>query len=298
MGFELRHLRAFAQLARTRHFGVAAEQLGVTQPALSQSIRTLEEALGVVLLDRRPRRVELTAAGEIFLAEAEAVLAQAARAEQAARRAGRGQAGVVEIAYVGSAAFSPVFAPIFGSFRAAHPDVTLHLTQMPSLLQLERVAQSSLDCGFVRPPVGALPPGLVARVLTREALLLALPADHKLARPEPCALAELASQKFIQYQPQANTGLHAQVASLCREAGFEPAIAQIVPQVATMLCLVRAGLGVALVPASMRALGLDGVAYRALTEPAAVTELHLVGRHPEPSAAAAAFFRHAARHQQ
>jgi DNA-binding transcriptional LysR family regulator len=281
--------------AITRHFGIAAEQLSVSQPALSQSIRALEEGLGVVLLDRRSRRVKLTAAGEIFLPEAQAVLAQAARAVQAARRAGRGEAGVVEIAYVGSAPFSPVFARIFGSFREANPGITLHLTQMPSLLQLDRIAQAGLDFGFIRAPVGELVPGLIARVLTREALLLALPAGHALARAEPCALAALADQKFIQYQPQANTGLHAQVAALCRQAGFEPAIAQIVPQVATMLCLVRAGLGVAIVPESMRALGLDGLSYRALTEPEAVTELHLVGRYPEPSAAAAGFFRHALR---
>ena len=126
-------------VAETRHFGAAAERLGITQPALSQTIKSLEEALGVVLLDRRPRHLALTDAGEIFLAEAIATIAQADRAERIGQRSGRGQVGLVEIGYVGSAPFSPVFRRIIGSFREKFPGLSLRMTQLPSLVQMDRI---------------------------------------------------------------------------------------------------------------------------------------------------------------
>jgi DNA-binding transcriptional LysR family regulator len=159
MPFELRHLRAFVHLAETKHFGVTAERLGITQPALSQTIKGLEEALGVVLLDRRSRRISLTDAGEIFLAEAIATMVQADRAERIGKRTGRGQAGLVEIGYVGSAPFSPVFGRIISSFREKFVGLSLRMTQLPSMVQMDRIAQSSLDFGFVRTPLGGAAAG-------------------------------------------------------------------------------------------------------------------------------------------
>lgn len=293
MSFELRHLRAFLRLAETRHFGLAAEALGVSQPALSQTIRALEDIVGTALLDRRQRRVTLTAAGSLFLPEAVAALEQAELALRTARRAGRGEAGLVEIGYVGSVAFSPLFAAIIRDFRAANPATTLRLTQLPSTVQLERIAQSSLDCGFLRTPLPALPRGLVDRVLARERLVAVIPAGHRHAQAGACALAEFAAEPFIQYQSQAGGGLFGLVAALCEAAGFVPRVAQTVPQIATMICLVRAGLGIAVVPETMTGLALDGVAYVPLTDAGARTELHLVGRHPEAEPAIRAFVGHA-----
>jgi len=292
MSFELRHLRAFVLLAETKHFGLAAEQLGITQSALSQTIKSLEDSLGATLIDRRPRRLALTDAGEIFLDEAVATIIQADRTENIGKRAGRGQAGLVEIGYVGSVPFSPVFSRIIGSFREKFAGITLRMTQTPSMKQVEQIAQSSLDCGFVRSPLGALPPGVISRPLDRERLLMALPATHALANTTTCALRQFSGDPFIQYQPQANAGLHGLVTGLCREAGFEPMIAQVVPQVATMICLVQAGLGVALVPASMSGMGLHGVVYRQIESADAVTELCLIARYPEPGPAVKMFFRH------
>lgn len=291
MGFELRHLRAFVQLAGTRHFGLAAEALGITQPALSQTIKALEDWLGVRLFDRGQRRVTLTAAGSLFLTEARRTLEQAGRAEHVGRRAGRGQAGLVETGYVGSAAFSPVFAGIIGGFREANPEIVLRLTQLPSVVLVERIAQGSLDCGFLRTPLPALPRGLFTRMLARETLVVAVPEAHRMASAARCRIVDLADESFIQYQPQPGAGLHHLVAGLCHAAGFEPRIAQTVPQVATMICLVRAGLGIALVPETMAGMALDGVIYLPLADEAAETELHLAGRHPEPSPAARAFLR-------
>jgi DNA-binding transcriptional LysR family regulator len=295
MSFELRHLRAFLLLAETRHFGVAAERLGITQPALSQAIKSLEDMLGVTLLDRRPRRLSLTDAGEVFLVEAAATVAQAARAQNIGKRAGRGQAGLVDIGYVGSAPFSPVFSRIISSFRENFPDITLRMTQLPSLVQLDRIAQSSLDCGFVRTPMGAAPPGVITRVLDHERILMALPAAHPLAAADACVLRDFAGEYFIQYQPQQSAGLHGLVTGLCRAAGFEPLVAQVVPQVATMICLVQAGLGVALVPATMRGLAIPGVVYREIDSAAAATELCLIARYPETSPSVRSFFAHATR---
>jgi DNA-binding transcriptional LysR family regulator len=293
MPFDLRHLKAFVMVAQTLHFGVAAARLGITQPALSQSIKGLEDALGVALLDRRPRHLALTGAGTLFLTEAVATLAQAARAEQVGRRAGRGQAGLIEIGYVGSAPFSPVFSRIIFSFRESFPSITLRLTQLPSLLQIAQIANSSLDCGFVRTPAGPPPPGVISRVLARERMLIALPAGHPQAAATCCALRDFAGAPFIQYQPQASAGLHGLVTGLCRAAGFEPQVAQIVPQVATMLCLVQAGLGVALVPATMNGLAIGGVVYREIDQPEAVTALCLIARYPETSPSVRSFWRHA-----
>ena len=189
MPFELRHLRAFVHLAETKHFGVTAERLGITQPALSQTIKGLEEALGVVLLDRRSRRISLTDAGEIFLAEAIATMVQADRAERIGKRTGRGQAELVEIGYVGSAPFSPVFGRIISSFREKFVGLSLRMTQLPSMVQMDRIAQSSLDFGFVRTPLAPPPPG----VITRNARLAAIGSLFRYAalrHPEHAAAIE------------------------------------------------------------------------------------------------------------
>jgi DNA-binding transcriptional LysR family regulator len=288
-------LRAFVVLAGTRHFGAAAQALGLTQPALSQSIKALEAGLGVTLLDRRPRRLALTGAGEMFLPEAQAAVAQADRAEAAARRAARGQAGLVELGYTGSVPFSPVFTRLIARLRAEAPDITLRMTQLPAAVQLERIAGLALDAGFVRSPVGTVPPGLVCRELAQERLLLALPAGHHLAGSAPLAFGACAGEGFIQYLPQPQGGLHGLVAGLAQEAGFVPRVTQIVPQVATMLCLVQAGLGVALVPESVSALGLPGISFRPLAAPTAQTALCLIFRHPEPAAPVATVCRLALR---
>jgi DNA-binding transcriptional LysR family regulator len=111
-------------------------------------------------------------------------------------------------------------------------------------------------------------------------------------------LGDFRGENFIQYQPQDSAGLHGLVTGLCRAAGFTPVIAQVVPQVATMICLVRAGLGVALVPETMRGMAITGVIFRDIDSADAVTELRLVARYPETSPAVRCFFEHATRHDK
>jgi DNA-binding transcriptional LysR family regulator len=236
---ELRHLRYFIAVAEEGHITRAAARLGIQQPPLSQQIRALETEVGVTLLTRMPRGVELTEAGRVFLGEARAVLAQMAHAVDAAQRTARGEQGQLAIGFTGSAAFHPLIPAVVRAFRE----------------------QS-------RVPVGDTT-GLVIEPLLDEPMLLALPAHHPLLRGgkrKRIALAELAEETFILYRRPTGPGLYDAIIAACRTAGFSPHIGQEAPRMVSTLSFVAAGLGVSIVPESMRRLNTEGIAYLALSD--------------------------------
>lgn len=284
MRIELRHWQAFATAAQMLHFSAAAERLDITQPALSQLIRTLEQALGTTLFDRKRRRPVLTEAGHLLLPEALATLAQAARASRIGEQAGRETIRLLNTGYVGSAAFHPLFSALINAVAAARPTIRLALGQLPATEQLEKLSDHRLDLGIARSPLPALDPALAVRPLARERLVMALPAAHPRALDERITLADFADEAFIQFVAQPGGGLRVLVASACRAAGFEPRIAHTVPQIATMLSLVGAGLGVALVPETMTRLSMQGVLYRPLRDEV-ITELCLLHRRADTAPA-------------
>ena len=264
---ELRHLRYFAAVAETRHFGRAAERLHLAQPALSQAIRQLEGELGTPLFVRTTRQVSLTPAGEFLQEEARRVLGAVDDSVRGVRRIAEGRSGLVRVAFTGTAAFTEL-PRMARALKQALPEVALevHADQLTPV-QTERLLDGSLDIGVLRPPVTG--EGLELRTITVEPLVLAVPADHRLAIEPVVSVTDLRTEGFVLYADAASAVNDALQRS-CAEAGFAPRKEHEAPGTAPLLALVAAGLGVSLVPASVRAVPLAGVVFRDVTDAATI----------------------------
>jgi len=258
---ELRHLRYFLVVADELNFTRAAARLGMSQPPLSQQIRDLEAEIAVPLFDRGPQGVVLTEAGRAFQKEARATIEQAERAKQFARRAGQGASGMLRIGITTTANFNPVPPEMIRGFRTRYPDVAITIDEGRSIRLVERLLTDELDVVFVRPSP-ALPDGLKLHLCASEAMVAALPAGHTLAKQHCIALADLAEESFILLGKSVCMSFHDAVIAACRQAGFAPIIGQQVARITSIVDLVAAGLGVALVPRSISKIAIDGVVYR------------------------------------
>ncbi|MUL67592.1 LysR family transcriptional regulator [Mycobacterium sp. CBMA 234] len=271
---ELRHLRYFVAVADTCHFGRAAEQLHVAQPALSYAIRQLEGELDATLFNRTTRQVSLTAAGEFFAAEAVRILAGVDDAERGVRRIARGRGGLLRLGLTGTAAFShlPRIARVI---KGELPAVALEIqADLLTPAQCDGLRSGALDLGVLRPPpVGA---DIDMVTIDVEPLVLAVSVDHRLAVEPVVSLTDLRSEPFIAYAGR-DSAVNDAVLRSCRAAGFVPHREHAAPGTAVLLALVAAGLGVAVVPESVRALPLDGVVFRDLVDGGTV-ELALAWR--------------------
>ncbi|MFC0401431.1 LysR substrate-binding domain-containing protein [Paraburkholderia rhizosphaerae] len=288
---DLRRIRYFVVLAETLHFGRAALALNIAQPPLSQQIRVLEQELGARLFERSNRRVELTPAGKALLPEARALLAQAERTSTVAARAQRGEIGELRVGLTGSAAFTVVIPRLILSYRQRFPGVRLRIEELTTREQLAALLEQRLDVAIVRSVLAPdLPPTLRATCLLEDSLVVALPAQHRLAGvARPLPISTLAEEPFVMYPRESGTGVYDQIITLCRQAGFAPTVAQEAHAMATILGLVAAGLGVAVVPESLRSVGANGVVYRPIKEKGARSALWLVLWTRQHSAQAAAF---------
>jgi DNA-binding transcriptional LysR family regulator len=291
---DLRHLKSFAALAEELHFGRAAARLGISQPPLSQQILALERELGVALLQRTSRRVGLTEAGRLFLVEARGILARVEHAVAVARRAGRGEIGELRIGFTASAPLMESVPRTIRAFRDARPEVHLLLQELPTRRQVEALVERRLDIGFLRVPGGipALPAGLLAVELDRDELVAYLRSDHPLAQGEPderIDVAALASDPFVLFQRDVGAGTYEQGIALCRAAGFTPRLGQEAREAATILGLVSAGLGVALLPESLRRIQVAGITFRRLRGPGVTVATWLAHHRDEASPLVAAF---------
>ncbi|MBB4230406.1 LysR family transcriptional regulator [Rhizobium mongolense] len=271
---ELRHIRYFLAVAEEGNFTRAAGKLGIGQPPLSQQIRDLEAEIGAALFHRVPHGAELTAAGEAFFGEAKASLASAEKAKLAAQRANRGETGKLALGFTASSAFNPVVSATIRRFRAQWPEVRLSLTEMNTLALMEKLNRGELDATFMRPSLDD-PPGVRLKRLDDEPMVVALPANHPLAKYERLSLALLSNEPFILFPRLVGLSLFDDVVLACRKAGFELTVAQEAPQISSVVNLVAAELGVSIVPASIAQIRLDGVAYRPIDGPPAVARLAL-----------------------
>jgi DNA-binding transcriptional LysR family regulator len=277
---ELRHLRYFVAVAEELHFGRAAARLGIAQPPLSQQIRQLEGELDVQLFARGGRRVDLTAAGRVYLAEAREILQRVARAGVAARRAARGETGTLAVGVVPSATYG-LMPRVFRTFRERNPDVALSVAVMVTGTQVEAIRAGTLQLGFARPPFGD--ETLVAETVYEEPVTVVLPTGHPLAARRSLPLAALAAEPFVLFPRDLRPGWYDFVLGACRDAGFQPVVAEEAPELATAMALVAAGIGVTLVPASVKDLRRSGVEYRELAPPAPRTRLLALRRAGEPA---------------
>src|SRR5713101_5888200 len=289
---ELRHLRYFVAVAEEGHVTRAALRLGIQQPPLSQQIRALEAELQVQLFRRKPRGVELAQAGEALFAEAQAILRQVEHAVTATRRTARGEAGRLGLGFTSSASFHPFVPRVIRDYRASHPLIALSLEESGTGELVEALLAERLDAAFVRSPIGPAE-GIAVDSILDEAMVAALPARHPQAGSadvRPLSLAELAAETFILYRRPLGPGLYDAIIAACQRAGFSPRIGQEAPRMLATLSLVAAGLGVTLVPHSMRRLRVHGVVYRSLDSGAAlVAPLNLAYRRADSSAAAQRF---------
>ncbi|KGD90542.1 LysR family transcriptional regulator [Achromobacter sp. RTa] len=258
---ELRHLRYFVATAEAQHFTRAAEQLGMAQPPLSQQIRQLEQEVGTPLFDRTGRGVALNDAGRAFLGCAQDILQRAQAAVLVAQRAARGEVGELTLGFTESASFNGVVTELIRQYRQRYPDVEMTLSQGDSETLVAQLRNGAIDAAFVRPPF-ALDGGLAFTQLAQEPLVVALPLGHPLARRKRLAPADLARERFILYSRKSGYGLSADIMAACRQHGLSPQIGQRAPQLSSAVNLVAAGMGVAVVPASLRHLRPDGVVYR------------------------------------
>jgi DNA-binding transcriptional LysR family regulator len=272
----LRRLHVFLAVCETLHMARAAEQLGVAQPALSQQIRGLEEALGARLFHRRKRGIELTAAGAVCRDEATRLLRLHEAAVEQIRRVARGEAGRIAIGYVGSAMFERGFPAELRLMRDRFPGVTLSLREGTIVSLLEAVKQGDLDIALVRAPIDVSPP-LLTRFYSRQLLSVILPQTHALARLPAIPIETLAGETMIGLPDSEAVGIMRIVTELARAAGVSLPVHLQVTEVGSVLGLVAAGLGFGIVPEAIAALAGPEIAARPLaTAPAAHAELRLV----------------------
>ncbi|MFI5895791.1 LysR family transcriptional regulator [Actinoplanes sp. NPDC051513] len=280
---ELRHLRSFEALAAERHFGRAATRLHMAQPALSQQIKQLERELGVELVARTTRRVDLTDAGRRFADHCRAVLGSVDRAATDMALVAAGRAGRVSLGFIGTATYDllPLAAR---EIRDALPGVRLDLHgELLSPALRAGLLDGAFDLVVLRPD-GVARPELDIHVLRTERLVAVLPERHPLAARPSIDLAALAGDPFVMHFSGHRSSMHEHVLAACAAAGFRPTEIMEVGETVTLVVFVAAGLGVALVPEPVRRLALDGVAYVELTDPATI-DLALATRAGETSPA-------------
>ncbi|MCV6983947.1 LysR family transcriptional regulator [Mycobacterium shinjukuense] len=272
---ELRLLRYFVTVAEERHFGRAAARLHIAQPPLSQQIHKLERQLGVDLIDRSRRPIELTDAGKALLDEARLALTHAERAFAAARRAAAGHLGHLHIGAL-QAAVDGVLPYVMRAHRRAYPDVQLELTELGTAEQVAHLVEHRIDVGFLRGPVDE--PSLSIQTLIDDPLAAVVCDEEPLADHERITPALLAHQPIVLWARAAAATTYADVVELFRLHDIEPPIVAEVPNIQTILALVASGAGIAVLPTSFINLNRKGVRFIPLHGPLPFRPLALAWR--------------------
>jgi len=272
----LAQLRCFAAVAHDLNFRRAAEGLNMTQPPLTRHIQALEDEVGVTLLDRNRRAVRLTPAGESLARAARRILEQVVDATEDTRKVAGGEAGAVTIAF--TVASSYVFVPnLIARIRQNFPAVTLNLRELTTPEQLNALRNEQIDFGLLRPPVTLR--GVRTRRVYRETMVVALPRHHALASSPTVGLTEITADTLITYPPVEGPYMHGLVMGLFHAAGLSAAKVQYITQTHSILALVEAGLGVAIVPQAAERVVPAGVTLRPMVGSEAVNvDLHLAWR--------------------
>ena len=266
--FDLNQLRCFVTVAEELHFGRAAARLNMTQPPLSRQIQVLEHIIDAPLLERTSRSVRLTPAGRSFLPEARRILKLAESASQVARRIALGKTGSLKIGFTAAAAYG--FLPeLVAACRAKLPEVDFSLKEMVSGDQFEALTSGQIDAGLLRPPIAR--PELTSRRVVAEPLLAAIPKKHPLANAESITIKDFDDQPFVMYSPYESRYFHDLLVALFTRTDVLPRYVQHLSQIHSILAMVCAGLGLAIVPEAATNLNFRGVDLR---------PLHLAGPPP------------------
>ena len=259
MCLEITELRAFTVLASELHFRKASERLFMSQPALSRLIQRLEEQIGGALFTRTRRKVVLTQAGRALLPRAERLFRDSKEALNRVREVAQGRAGTLRIGF-GIASVRDVLPRAILRFRKAQPEVELYLRDMSTASQIACLMRGDIDLGIVR--ISVLPAGTDGFPLFSERLVAAVPRSWPYSPRR--GLAGLAGAPFVVLPPAVSPTFHEHVLAVCRQAGFTPRVVQEAGEIFTILNLVRAGLGVSLIPRSAFRMNVPGVSYHEL----------------------------------
>ena len=263
---DLRQLVFFVVLAEDLNFTRASYRLGVAQPWLSQQIRRLERDIGVQLLKRTTRRVELTDAGRQLVEEGRKALAQAERAAQLARLASAGRAGALRIGYV-TGALANILPATLRALHRRHPEISVELQAGSSWSQLSALNAHKIDVGFVRRTSF---PGLAFEQLADDYFFAVLPAHHPLARNTEVPWAAITSEPLLFTDPSVSPDVFDRVTSLYATHGAVPRLGEKAADVATLQALVAADLGISIFLDIRDAIpDGSGVVYRRLIDPVA-----------------------------
>jgi DNA-binding transcriptional LysR family regulator len=245
---ELRQIRSFLAIADNLHFGRTAELVHISQPALSLQIRALEEEVGTRLLERNRRKTTLTTAGVAFRSAAAAALSQLDQAVRNARMAAKGKVGRLRIGFI-STAGTEIVPNVVRQFTDENPEVEISLRSIPTANQLQMLRAGSLDIGFLRLPIGEQS-SLEVMTVHREPFVLVLPSSHQLARRKRVRLGDVSGESFVMYERDYAPGFHDLTLGILNDAGIVPSVSQTAAEMATLISLVAARMGVALLPAS------------------------------------------------
>ncbi len=270
--FELSQLRCFVAVAEELHFSRAAERLNMTQPPLSRQIRLLEHSVGVPLLERTSRSVMLTAAGKAFLPEATRILRLSQEAAVKARRTASGEQGTLSIGFSSASGYS-LLPAVVRALRQCCPGVALTLKELVSTAQVEALNAGEIDIGLMRPH--SFNSELESVLMVTESLMLAILESDAHTWPEAPTLQCLHGRPFVMYSPYEARPFYHMLSERFAKAGVVPDIVEYIGQVHTMLALVGAGMGAALIAEGAGRLKFEGIVLRKVTtEP-----VHLVGAY-------------------
>jgi DNA-binding transcriptional LysR family regulator len=272
--FELSQLRCFVAAADELHFGRAAARLNMTQPPLSRQIQLLERSVGVTLLERTSRSVRVTPAGRAFLIEARRILKLSESAASKAWKISAGKAGSLSIGFTAASGYN--FLPkVIRLMRAQMPNVELALKEMVSGEQMEGLLTGRIDFGLFRPPIDRRE--LEALRVLEEPLVAAIGSEDPRAKKKSLRLEDFDKKPFIMYSTDGARYFHDLVTVLLNRAQVNPANVHYMTQIHSILALVSAGLGAAMVPEAAQSLHFDGVTFRVIkTKPERPVELYLV----------------------
>lgn len=277
---DMRHLRCLVAVAEELHFGRAAERLHLTQPPVSLAIKELEEELGVLLFERTSRRIALTRAGEDALRDARVVLAAADTLRKRAQEAAKGLVGSLSIGFISLPAYSFLPATL-NTFTETYPRVQLGLHEGVTAEITRDVESGKLDVGLVFPTPDQ-PTSLSSRVVLAEPLMLAMPASHPMASQTRIDLSKLSQERFLGFERQYGPLMFDAIVATCMRHGFSPKLFH-ARQMHTIVSLVSGGIGVAMVPASVRAMHREGVVYKPIKGEKTIIETIAIWRSADES---------------
>ena len=283
----LRRLKFFVTVAEELHFGRAAERLCMTQPPLSQAILALEEELSVTLFKRTKRNVALTPVGEHLLSHVSKLLEEVEALPALARQLARGEIGSLKLGFVTTADYN-LLPELISHYGATYPEVKVSLKEMTSDLQIEALMQGDINAGLIIPLHQTLHSSLDYLPLLHEPLMAAVPEDWvRSGRVDVSGgrlrIQDVADEPLVLFPRRSAPAFHDVITTYFVANGLQPTIGQEAIQMQTIISLVSAGMGIALVTGSLRRLGRVGVRYVGLEGKPPVIETGLVWRRDDPS---------------